>query len=254
MNMPANIDPALLELFRAEMDAHIPVLSQGLLELEKGRAGEPEIAGMMRAAHSIKGAARIVGLDAVVRLAHVMEDCFTAAKEARIHLTSEAVDVLLQGVDTLQRLCSPQPDSDLSEQLLVSLQERLAAARDGRLPASAATAQPPTSEAVNTLPSLAPAPSSAASCLTLPADLTDAAADVLQGQLSALVEKGTPEICLDFAQVRRLTTRAMAVLASFTRELARTGPAPVVTVKGLADPLATLMRVSGIDRVWVSPG
>ena len=32
----------------------------------------------MRAAHSLKGAARIVGLDAAVRVAHAMEDCFVA--------------------------------------------------------------------------------------------------------------------------------------------------------------------------------
>ena len=32
----------------------------------------------MRAAHSIKGAAAIVGLDVVVQLAHAMEDAFVA--------------------------------------------------------------------------------------------------------------------------------------------------------------------------------
>ena len=252
MNIPANVDPALLELFRAEMDAHLPVLSQGLLELEKGRAGEQEIAAMMRAAHSIKGAARIVGIDAVVRLAHVMEDCFTAAKEARIRLASEAVDVLLQGVDTLQRLCSPQPEADLNETLLESLQQRLAATRDGRLPVSAAAAPPTSSDALEAVPRQVPAPPSTVSCLTLPADLNDAAAEVLRGDLRAVIEKGTPQICLDFAQVTRLTAGALAVLASFAREVARTEPAPAITVKGLADPLARLMRVSGIDRAWGS--
>ena len=34
----------------------------------------------MRAAHSLKGAARIVGLDAGVGVAHAMEDCFVAAQ------------------------------------------------------------------------------------------------------------------------------------------------------------------------------
>ena len=34
----------------------------------------------MRAAHSLKGAARIVGLDVGVRVAHAMEDCFVAAQ------------------------------------------------------------------------------------------------------------------------------------------------------------------------------
>src|SRR3970040_83853 len=88
-------DPALLELFRAELDTHIPVLSDGLLAIEKGLAHEQTVAGMMRAAHSIKGAARIVGLEKAVRLAHAMEDCFTAAKDQQIVLKSAAVDVLL---------------------------------------------------------------------------------------------------------------------------------------------------------------
>ena len=37
----------------------------------------------MRAAHSLKGAARIVGLDAAVRVAHAMEDCLVAAQKGR---------------------------------------------------------------------------------------------------------------------------------------------------------------------------
>src|SRR5437764_2150913 len=94
-----SFDPVMLELFGAEVDMHLPVLSEGLLAMEKGRAGKQEIESMMRAAHSIKGAARIVGNERAVRVAHVMEDCFTAAKEDRVALSSDAVDVLLQGVD-----------------------------------------------------------------------------------------------------------------------------------------------------------
>jgi two-component system sensor histidine kinase and response regulator WspE len=40
----------------------------------------------MRAAHSLKGAARIVGMDAGVSVAHVMEDCLVAAQEGRLLL------------------------------------------------------------------------------------------------------------------------------------------------------------------------
>src|SRR5207344_1288905 len=107
------IDPAMLELFQAEMDTHIPVLNEGLIALEKGQAGPREIEAMMRAAHSIKGAARIVGIEPAVRVSHVMEDCFTAAKNNSIVLSSDAVDVLLQGVDVLQRICSPQESSSV---------------------------------------------------------------------------------------------------------------------------------------------
>ncbi|HVP10804.1 MAG TPA: Hpt domain-containing protein [Phycisphaerae bacterium] len=252
--MPANVDPALLDLFRAEMDTHIPVLSQGLLELEKGRAGGQEIAAMMRAAHSIKGAARIVGIEAAVRLAHVMEDCFTAAKETRIRLTSEAVDVLLQGVDALQRICSPEPDPDLSETQLESLHERLTATKEGRLPPPAAASPPPRADAVGAMPLASSAPAEEEMRLTLPADLDDAAAEALRGQLCGAFGQGVPRIHLDFSQVRRLTAGAMSVLLSCAREAARTQPALLISVSGVAGPVAALMRVSGLDRACGSPG
>ncbi|MDY6896984.1 MAG: hybrid sensor histidine kinase/response regulator, partial [Cyanobacteriota bacterium] len=60
-----------------------------------------ELTELMRAAHSIKGAARIVQVDAAVSLAHVMEDYFVAVQEKRITLDSTHVDILLQAVDTL---------------------------------------------------------------------------------------------------------------------------------------------------------
>src|SRR4029079_15914567 len=126
------IDPAMLELFQAEMDANIPALNQGLLALEKSEAGARELEAMMRAAHSIKGAARIVGVEPAVRVAHVMEDCFTAAKDKRIALSSDSVDVLLQGVDALQRICSPQDGSTLADSALQELLNRIDLVKDGK--------------------------------------------------------------------------------------------------------------------------
>ncbi|MEW6250304.1 MAG: Hpt domain-containing protein, partial [Planctomycetota bacterium] len=139
---PSNVDPALLDLFRAELDTHLPVLSDGLLALEKGHVDEPMIAAMMRAAHSIKGAARIVGFTPAVRVAHALEDCFTAARDQRVPLTSAAVDVLLDGVDTLQRVCAAQPENPPDEAMLASLLARIAAVREGRAEKRAAAAPP----------------------------------------------------------------------------------------------------------------
>src|SRR6516165_3907476 len=91
-------DPALLELFQAELDTHLPVLGEGLLALEK-EANQPKLLeAMMRAAHSIKGAARIVGMEPAVQVAHVLEDCLVAAQKGQTHLDADAVDVLLRGV------------------------------------------------------------------------------------------------------------------------------------------------------------
>src|SRR5262249_44186749 len=58
----------------------------------------------MRAAHSVKGAARVVQLEAAVRLAHVMEDALVAAQHGRHRLSSDDVELLLQGTDALARI------------------------------------------------------------------------------------------------------------------------------------------------------
>jgi two-component system sensor histidine kinase and response regulator WspE len=92
---------SMLDLFRMEADGQARTLTDGLLTLEQG-GGEPAtIEEMMRAAHSIKGAAAIVGLDAVVQLAHAMEDAFVAAQHGQLQLTPARIDALLAGVDLI---------------------------------------------------------------------------------------------------------------------------------------------------------
>jgi two-component system, chemotaxis family, sensor histidine kinase and response regulator WspE len=92
---------SMMELFRMEAETHTATLSTGLVALEGGVASPEVIDPLMRAAHSLKGAARIVGLDAAVRVAHAMEDCFVAAQKGRVVLQSGHVDILLRGVDLL---------------------------------------------------------------------------------------------------------------------------------------------------------
>jgi two-component system, chemotaxis family, sensor histidine kinase and response regulator WspE len=89
------------ELFRMEADAQTMILTDGLLAVERTGADATAVEPMMRAAHSIKGAAAIVGLDAVVQLAHAMEDAFVAAQHGKLKLTPNRVDVLLAGVDLI---------------------------------------------------------------------------------------------------------------------------------------------------------
>ncbi len=96
---------SLIELFRSEAEGHTATLSSGLLAMEDGEGSRPAlIEPMMRAAHSIKGAARVVGLEAAVKVAHVMEDCFVAVQQGKCTLLSGQVDVLLRGVDTLTKI------------------------------------------------------------------------------------------------------------------------------------------------------
>ena len=98
-------DLSMLDLFRIEVENHTKVLDKGLVEAENTRSPET-IEPLMRAAHSIKGAARIVGLDLVVSLAHAMEDVLSAAQHGKLKLTSSHIDLLLLGNDILVSLAS----------------------------------------------------------------------------------------------------------------------------------------------------
>ncbi|MGN8123916.1 hybrid sensor histidine kinase/response regulator [Pseudomonas sp. 22082] len=100
-------DASLLELFSLEAEAQTQVLSAGLLALERNPTQADQLESCMRAAHSLKGAARIVGIDSGVSVAHVMEDCLVSAQEGRLFLRPEHIDALLQGTDLLMRIATP---------------------------------------------------------------------------------------------------------------------------------------------------
>ncbi|MFO7599199.1 MAG: Hpt domain-containing protein [Candidatus Desulfacyla sp.] len=98
------VDPTMLDLFQAEVETHVAVLNDGLLALESNPGATDQLEALMRAAHSIKGGARVLGLDVAVRAAHVMEDCFVAAQKGTVSLGSDQIDILLRIVDILTQL------------------------------------------------------------------------------------------------------------------------------------------------------
>lgn len=95
---------SMLELFRTEAEGQLSLLTDGLLVLEHNPEASEHLEPMMRASHSIKGAARMVEIDPVVRIAHVMEDCFVAAQKKQLTLSSRDIDVLLKGVDLMAQV------------------------------------------------------------------------------------------------------------------------------------------------------
>jgi two-component system sensor histidine kinase and response regulator WspE len=97
---------SMMDLFRLEAQGQTQALTDGLLAMERGAASDATVESMMRAAHSIKGAASIVGLDVVVQLAHAMEDAFIAAQNKRLELTPARSDVLLAGVDLILQVAT----------------------------------------------------------------------------------------------------------------------------------------------------
>ncbi len=110
-------DKSMLELFRVEVETHTATLTNGLLALEDNPGATEQLEALMRAAHSIKGGARVVELDAAVQIAHVMEDCFVAAQKNEITLDSDHIDILLQGVDMLSRIAAAVGEGAAAEWL-----------------------------------------------------------------------------------------------------------------------------------------
>lgn len=94
----------MLELFRVEAENQIAILTSGLLELEQRQATPERLEELMRAAHSFKGAARIVDLEPAVQIAHALEDCFVLAQQGKLVLHQPEVDLLLRGADLLLQI------------------------------------------------------------------------------------------------------------------------------------------------------
>ena len=101
---------SMMALFRTEVEDQAASLSNGLLALERDPNANSDIEAMMRAAHSIKGAARMVQMDPAVGLSHAMEDYFVAVQEDRMELAAEHIDILLKGVDILVAMVQIEED------------------------------------------------------------------------------------------------------------------------------------------------
>jgi two-component system sensor histidine kinase and response regulator WspE len=104
----------MLDLFRLDADTQLQALDEGLLALERNDATAQHLESCMRAAHSLKGAARVIGLHVGVEVAHAMEDCFVGAQRGALTLHRPEIDVLLQGVDLLKRIAAT-PEKEIPD-------------------------------------------------------------------------------------------------------------------------------------------
>ena len=94
-NTSINIDSSMLELFVVELESHTRTLERGLLGLENNSSSHI-YESLMRAAHSIKGAARIIGLNKAVELAHEMEDIFEYSRKSGEKVSENKIQILLE--------------------------------------------------------------------------------------------------------------------------------------------------------------
>lgn len=116
----------LLETFKIEAQEHLSSISSGLLELEalpgidqgsvidlEGAPGTIE--SVYRQAHSLKGAARAVGLTEVENTCQALESVFSALLDNSISLSSGDFDLLHESVDTINRIVFSSSEEDTTE-------------------------------------------------------------------------------------------------------------------------------------------
>ena len=94
----------LFQIFREDAENHLAVLSDNLLQIEKTPQSGVILESSMRAVHSLKGAARIIDLTAIVTLTHVMEDTFIAAQNGGLTLSPAHIDTLFAATDLIRDL------------------------------------------------------------------------------------------------------------------------------------------------------
>jgi two-component system chemotaxis sensor kinase CheA len=87
--------------FRIEARELLEGLSRGILELEKGLWDKERIARLLRLAHTLKGASRVVRLAGVAEGAHAIEELLAPYREGQRPVPEEEVSSLLQLLDTI---------------------------------------------------------------------------------------------------------------------------------------------------------
>ncbi|BAZ44533.1 CheA signal transduction histidine kinase [Chondrocystis sp. NIES-4102] len=110
MSLNSDIRDQAYQFFIEEAQELLQVLETGLLDLREDHS-TPKVHELMRAAHSIKGGAASVELNAIELLAHRLEDFFKALYSDGIEFDAELEGLLLQGYDCLRNPLAEQIES-----------------------------------------------------------------------------------------------------------------------------------------------
>jgi two-component system chemotaxis sensor kinase CheA len=140
----------LMATFLEELHEHTGALSDHLLALEKGPGG-PErselLKSLFRSAHSLKGAARAVGVGLVEQVCHRLEDVLADVRDGRRTLTPELVSLFLEAADAIEeagmRLREEQRLTDSPLSAFVAKLDRLAGAEPAGAPRAGETETKP---------------------------------------------------------------------------------------------------------------
>jgi two-component system chemotaxis sensor kinase CheA len=108
--LPVDTDFDLLREYVNECREHIEGAETALLTLETDPRDQEAIHTVFRAFHTIKGTSGFLGLDWVLKLAHLAEDLLARARDGEILLTGGYADLALEACDALKVMTQGLPD------------------------------------------------------------------------------------------------------------------------------------------------
>ena len=97
-------DVELRDLFKTSSEEHLHNLENGLMQLEKNSQDWAILEEILREAHTLKGDARMLGVDDIETLIHQIEDIFVAVKKQEQVLTPQLCESLYQGLDAMRSI------------------------------------------------------------------------------------------------------------------------------------------------------
>ncbi len=129
----------LMATFLVELGEHVRALNEELLALEKDPAGAgraERLKVLLRAAHSLKGAARSVGVGLIEEACHRLESILTALRDGPLTFSPDLFALLFATADALEEAgMRLREQQDLSDSPLAALLPRLEEAAGGTVPA-----------------------------------------------------------------------------------------------------------------------
>ena len=116
--------------FSEEAEEHMRSIYDGLDRMRVEHTDMKALADIRRSTHTLKGAAAAVGLVAVTRLSHRMEDLLDYLYENQIGATEAQVDLFLNSADQLQDLTTGEFNFDEAAENLLNLYQQYSAQMD----------------------------------------------------------------------------------------------------------------------------
>lgn len=110
-------DLELLQLFKAESAEHLARLDDGLLRLEKTPDDRSLLEDVFRESHSLKGAARMLGLFKIENAVHGLESILNIVRHSEVSITADSIESMNVTLKMLRKLVQEEisGESSISE-------------------------------------------------------------------------------------------------------------------------------------------